>query len=157
VWLLEPMPKNFNRVRSLDACGLLAVELPEDSGYDLRGLYGLPVWLWASGPASSWLGSIGGLVRQARPRLMRVTYPGIGWQDVPLAATAEDQDRVPPPEQPREPTRTFASPAEIYREIDDKRWRQMLAEDARVAAAARAQPAEKPWWEEQIDGEAEAN
>jgi hypothetical protein len=134
LFLLEPMPRNAARLHNLAACGLLALETPLGGGYDLRGLYGLHVWLWSVGPKSTWTPEILPAVRQARPASLRLTYHGIAWEVIPLEAPVETEQTVPSAPPPSD-FRTDVNPhiQDLY---------------ARLGRGETTTSDTRPWWEE---------
>lgn len=139
------MSKNRNRLAALASAGMLGIEMPADSGYDLRPLHGVPVWLWASGRDSPWLAAIGPLLRQANPSVLRLHYAGIAWEDIPLERPeVEDQDRQPPAAIPLVPPTPFH--ADLY-------GRLARGEKPEPRVVRQPQQEQKPWWEEHVDDE----
>jgi hypothetical protein len=82
---------------------MISLMLPPQQQYDLRGLLGLLVVLWAKYEASPWVRELGPQVRQARPISCVVLFPPHGLSEIPLAAPAEQEIPFPALKKPETP------------------------------------------------------
>lgn len=83
VWLLEPMPGNHARLVTALNMGFFAVEVPLGSALELRGVLGLPVWLYGSTKGSEWIVDMAMQVMACRPLSLYVQYRGAPRGELP--------------------------------------------------------------------------
>lgn len=160
VVLLEPMPGNARWIEREARWGFLPIELPLAEGYELRGLWGITVFLAGSARTSPWVLEIGPRIRAVHPVALYIRWPSrrpgllFETEPVPLERPPAEVNAPEPPPLPRGDTRSVAQIAE---QIDDREWRaQWKALDGGPAYESLGDrwkrvvgdtDDEKPWWE----------
>lgn len=103
------MPWNRRRLANLERLGWIGIEVPLGGGYELRGLWGLPVLLLASARASEWVTEVAPVIAGVPPEWMRIVWPFGHYEipsalyhsiEVPLVAAVEVEPPEPPPPPP---------------------------------------------------------